>query len=172
VRFFLLSLTLLLGAQPTVPVQPLGCAGGITVLLEGQPFSSGCVLNIKAGPGIIVTPSVNSVIGGTDLSFTYNTTVLATHDNIHTNEIFCNSQNGAIAYTCNLPYKAITNYLTGMYFMLLVDQTCLTSCTLNINGLGPKSIKKSDGSSDPQGTLIAGQAKLIWYDGIVIRLMF
>jgi hypothetical protein len=35
-----------------------------------------------------------------------------------------------------------------------------------------KSIKKKDGVTDPAGSLVAGQAQLVWYDGTVIRLMY
>lgn len=162
-------------AQPSTPGQPLACGGGVTVLLNGAPLASGCVLNIQAGSGIVATPKADPAIGGTDISFSINTAVVPTHDTIHANELYCSSTNGTPAYTCNLPAKALTSLNVGSMFLLDVDATCAAACTLAIDpgvNIPAKSIKKADGTSDPQGSLIVGQAKLVWYDGNVFRLMF
>lgn len=160
-------------AQPASPGQPLACGGGVTVLLNGKSLSTGCVLNILAGNGIIATPRADPAIGGTDLSFSYNPVLIPTHDQIHNDENYCNSTNGTTLYTCSLPNKALTSgYVLGMMFLLNVDATCAASCMLNIDGNGVKTITKSDGMTAPGGALIAGQAKLIWYDGTIFRLMY
>lgn len=71
-----LATALVAAAQPQPPGQPLACGGGVTVLLNGAPLSTGCVLNIKAGNGILATPMANPAIGGTDLSFSYNSALV------------------------------------------------------------------------------------------------
>ena len=167
----LITAVVALRAQPSAPGQPLACGGGITVLLNGVPLSAGCVLNIKAGSGIVATPAANPAIGGTDLSFSYNTALIATHDTTHSNENFCDSTNGTTLYACKLPNKALLAYARGNTFFLAVDVTCAASCTVNIDTVGPISIKQSDGTTDPGGLLIAGQGKWIWYDGKIFRLM-
>jgi hypothetical protein len=162
---------LALGAQPTPPGPPLACGGAVTILLNGVPLSSGCVLNLTAGFGVIVTAAANTGIGGTDLSFSYNSALIPTHDTIHANENYCESTNGTTGYTCQLPDKTLTVYSRGQLFLIVVDATCVTNCTLNINTVGRTSIKRADGTTDPGGLLIAGQARLIWYDGTVFRLI-
>jgi hypothetical protein len=158
-------------SEPAPPGQPAACAGGVTVLLNGAPLSSGCVLNIKAGSGIMATPSSNPSIAGTDLSFAYNPALLPTHDTIHANENWCDSTNGTLRYTCSLPNKTLANgYNVGMELLLRVDATCAPTCTVNVDGDGDVTITQFDGVSPPNGALVAGQAKRVWYDGTVFRI--
>ena len=160
-------------AQPQPPGPPLACGGGVTVLLNGAPLSAGCVLNIKAGTGIIATPAANPAIGGTDLSFSYNTALIPTHDTIHANENFCDSTNGTVFYTCNLPNKALVALARGNVFLLAADTACASGCSLRIDGVGqsPITIKQADGVTDPNGLLVAGQARWVWFDGKIFRLL-
>jgi hypothetical protein len=158
-------------AQPAPPGQPLICGGGITVLLEGNPLASGCVLNIRAGSGIVATPAADPAIGGTDLMFSYNTILIPTHDQIHANENYCESSNGTPQYTCKLPDKALLVYQRGQEFLLVIDTPCPAGCTLNIDSVGVRSIKQSDGATDPGALIVAGQATRVWFDGTVFRLI-
>lgn len=158
-------------AQPQPPGQPLICGGGVTILLEGMPLASGCVLNIKAGPGILATPQANPAIGGTDLSFGYNTALIPTHDQAHANENFCESTNGTSLYTCKLPNKALLAYQRGQTFLLVVDAPCIAGCSVNIDKVGPKALKQDDGLTDPGNTLLTGRARWIFYDGTIFRLL-
>jgi hypothetical protein len=149
-------------AQPTPPAQPQACAGGVTVLLEGQPLASGCVLNLKAGPGIIATPKADPTIGGTDLIFGYNTATMATLDEVHANVNYLVSSNGTPACTASLSTpgnKALTVYQAGELFLLNADAACTS---LNIDNVGARTFV---------GTLTPGTAKLIWFDGTVFRLV-
>ena len=107
-----------------------------------------------------------------DCTPSFNTALIPTHDTIHANESYCASSNGTTAYTCSMPDKALTAYTAGQVFLLNVDTTCATSCSLNIDSLGLKSITKKDGLTAPGGALVAGQAQFVWYDGTVIRLMY
>jgi len=71
-----------------------------------------------------------------------------------------------------MPDKALLSYSVGQVFLLNVDTTCASSCSLNIDGLGAISVKEKDGLTDPTGTLVAGQAQFVWYDGTLLRLMY
>lgn len=165
----------LLAQAPAPPSTPSVCGGGVTILLNGQTLTNainGCVLNLVTGSGIIESAIPNSSINGTVITFSYNPVLIPTHDTIHNNENYCISSNGTVGYTCSLPNKTLVNgYSPGMLFLLNVDTTCATSCTLNIDSNGPKTITQNDGITPPNSILIAGQAKLIWYDGIVFRLV-
>jgi len=101
----------------------------------------------------------------------YNSALVSTHDSVHNNENYCFSTNGTPQYTCMLPYKVITAYQTGMTFVLVADAPCISSCSLNVDTVGPVNIKKSDGTTDPGGALIAGEPQWVFYDGKVFRLM-
>lgn len=164
---------IIVSAQPSAPNAPLACGGGITVLLNGSPLSSGCVLNIKAGSGIIATPLADPAIGGTDLSFAVNSAIVPYWTSLQRNPFFLQSVNGTTAYTASLPNSVLqSGYQRGMAFLLLVDTPCSTGCTLNIDSNGVAAIKQADGTTDPAtGQLPAGQPKWIWYDGTVWRLV-
>lgn len=83
---------------------------------------------------------------------------------------FCNSTNGTAQFTCSLKNtKVLLVYTKGMVITLLTDVTC-TSCTVNIDDLGGKSIKDSlTGLIDVK--IIGNQPHLIFYDGVVFRLI-
>ena len=147
-------------------------AQNVSVQLGGSPVGSRAALNFNPGTGILqacsddgparnritCTPSVNAA-------------VVSTHDTVHSNENYCFSSNGTPAYTCQMPFKQLLSYQTGMTFLLNTDAPCLAGCSLNIDSLGPVTIQRSDGSSDPQGALRAHEPQWIFYDGKVFRLM-
>jgi hypothetical protein len=58
-----------------------------------------------------------------------------------------------------------------MTFVLVVDVPCNNRCSLDVDNLGPVSIKRSDGVLDPGGSLLPGQPQWVFYDGQVFRLM-
>lgn len=79
------------------------------------------------------------------------------------------SSASATAYTC-APSPAFTSYAAGMALTFVPDVTSGTTPTLNINSLGAKNIKLSDGSSNPiSGFFLAGQAYQLTYDGTSLR---
>lgn len=157
--------------QPAPPGQATACAGGVTILLAGKPLSAGCVLNILPGNGIIATPSADPAIGGTDLSFSYNSALIPTLDTEHANPNYCKSTNGTPAYTCKLPVKQLVEYTEGQAFLLNVDQACSAGCTLAVDLLPSRTIKNSDGVTDPNGALIPGRAQWVWFDGTIFRMV-
>lgn len=144
----------------------------VTVDVGGVRVGSRGALNLVSGNGIMEAcrdegPSNNRVT----CEPSYNSAVVATHDTVHNNENYCFSTNGTIRYTCKLPYKAITAYQTGMTFVLVTDTECSASCSLNIDNAGYVNIKRSDGTTDPGGTLNVGEPQWVFYDGKVFRLM-
>ena len=145
---------------------------GVNIALNGTTQGTQATLNFISGTGIVQSCSNNAGASRVDCTPSFNTALIPTHDTIHANESYCASSNGTTAYTCSMPDKALPSYSLGQAFLLNVDSTCASSCSLNIDGLGVKSIKKKDGVTDPTGTLIAGQAQFVWYDGTVIRLMY
>jgi hypothetical protein len=160
VAAFVLSLAAA-GAQPA--------GDGLTVQVGGKTVGKRPVLNLVPGNGIMhsCTDTGNRV----DCTASYNSALIATHDTVHANENYCASTNSTIAYTCDLRPKALEHYSVGMTFLVNVDVSCTTSCSLSINGLPTTSLKRIDGTTDPGGTLIAGEPQWIFYDGKVFRLM-
>lgn len=64
---------------------------------------------------------------------------------------------------------SITSYITGMSIILSVDTTSNGTVTLNINGLGTKSVMKVDSTGTPinltGSDLVDGRQYLFMYDG-------
>jgi hypothetical protein len=123
---------------------------GVTIQVGGMTVGTRGALDLESGNGVLQT--CRDDYGGNRIVCTpsYNSALIATHDTIHSNENYCFSSNGTATYTCRMRYKVLTAYETGA---------------------GVKNIKKSDGTTDPQGVLIAGQPQWIFYDGSVFRLM-
>lgn len=147
-------------------------AQSIAVEVGGRPVGTRGALNLESGNGIMESCRDEGA-GNNRITCTpsYNSAVISTHDSVHSNENFCVSTNGTTQYTCKLPYKTIASYQTGMTFVLLTDAPCDAACSLNIDSVGAVTIKKSDGTTDPAGTLAAGDPQWVFYDGRVFRLM-
>jgi hypothetical protein len=151
-----------------------GAAGisGVTVDLNGSTAGTQPALNFISGAGIVQSCTNNVGASRVDCTPSFNTALIPTHDTIHANESYCASSNGTTAYTCSMPDKALVSYSVGQVFLLNVDTTCASSCSLNIDGVGLVNIKQKDGVTAPAGTPVAGQAVFVWYDGTIIRLMY
>ena len=146
------------------------CAQSITVQVGGKPVGSGTTLNFESGTGIIQSchPDAGARITCTP---SYDAALIANRDALHGAENYCSSATRATAYVCRISSGTLANYRTGMSFVLVVDTTCSDKCSLNMDGIGPAGIKRSDGVLDPGGTLVAGQPQWVFYDGQVFRLM-
>jgi hypothetical protein len=151
-----------------------GSAGisGVSVDLNGTPEGTQPTLNFISGTGIVQVCVNNVADSRVDCTPSFNTALIPTHDTIHANESYCASSNGTTGYTCSMPDKALPSYSVGQAFLLKVDTTCASACSLNIDGLGAVTITQKDGMTAPAGVLIAGQAQFVWYDGTVMRLMY
>ncbi len=144
---------------------------GLRIQVDGKPVGAENDLNLIPGTGILHVCVDNPGHKRVDCTPSFNTALIPTHDTLHANENYCASSNGTFLYTCRLPNKALTSYNAGMTFVLVVDVDCSAACSLNIDHVGLKNIKKVDGTTDPRGALLAGQPQWIFYDGTVFRLM-
>lgn len=74
-------------------------------------------------------------------------------------------------YTC-APSPALTAYASGTTLGFVPDVTASAGAvTVNVNSLGAKSVKESDGTTNPTATdLIAGKSYSLLYDGAVFRI--
>lgn len=64
------------------------------------------------------------------------------------------------------PVPTITAYTAGQIFSFKATNANTTTSTLNVNGLGVKTIKKGSGATDlVSGDIAAGQVVLVEYDG-------
>jgi hypothetical protein len=147
-------------------------AQNVTVEVGARAVGTRGALNLESGNGILQNCRDEGAANNRITCVpSYNSALISTHDSVHNNENYCFSTNGTTQYTCRMPYKAVTAYQTGMAFVLFVDATCSAFCSLNIDSVGPVNIKKSDGSIDPGGALVAGEPQWVFYDGKVFRLM-
>jgi hypothetical protein len=147
-----------------------GWAQNITVQVGGRPVGSASTLNFESGSGIIQSchPDGNSRITCTPSS---DLAVVASRDAIHGNENTCISATHSTSYACRISRGSLLAYIPGMTFVLTVDVPCANQCSLNLDGLGPVTIKRSDGTTDPLGALAPGEPQWVFYDGQLFRLM-
>ena len=145
-------------------------AQNITVQVGGRPVGSASTLNFESGSGIIQSchPDGNSRITCTPSS---DLAVVASRDSMHGNENTCISATHSTSYACRISRGTLLGYPPGMTFVLTVDVPCANQCSLNIDGLGPVTIKRSDGLTDPLGSLLPGEPQWVFYDGQIFRLM-
>lgn len=153
----------------------VACAQNLAVEVGGRPVGSTNTLNFESGTGVIQTchPDADPKTGAPRITCTpsVDTAYIATRNNIHGSENYCLSATKSTSYACRMSNGILGSYSTGMTFVLIVDVPCTGQCSLNIDGLGPVSIKRSDGSLDPGGSLAAGEPQWVFYDGRVFRLI-
>ena len=177
-------------------VVPPGPLGYITAWPAGVTQPLAATLNAPAGNVVnslaIVAAGTAGAIniyasGATDLvidisgyylpSPTQPSIQLVTFGQLYANPLLCLSVNGTFAYTCKLPFFALSSwystYQAGMMFFLVPDTTCSAACSLVVDGVGsaPVSIKQSDGVTDPGGQIVAGVGTWVWFDGKVFRIL-
>jgi hypothetical protein len=167
----IIALPLAFVAQPTAPGAPVISTGQVGILVGGVPIAAEPNINFASSQGILQIASDNPAMSRVDVTPAVNSTYVPTFNQLHANINFCDSVNGTTIYSCDLPSAPLIGYARGNSFLLAVDTTCAATCTVNISTLGPVAIYQSDGMTAPNGSLIAGQAKWIWYDGKVFRLV-
>lgn len=88
-------------------------------------------------------------------------------------ELFCLSTGGSsIAYSCALNPQ-LQSYSAGLVVRWRPDvDPAGGSITLNIDGLGDRAIRRSDGVSDPvSGEIRTGELYLLWFNGVEFRII-
>lgn len=145
-------------------------AQNITVQVGGRPVGSGTTLNFESGTGIIQSCHPD---GANRITCTpsYDSAIIPNRDALHGTQNYCSSATGNTSYACRISSGTLATYTPGMTFVLVVDVPCNNRCSLNVDALGPISIKRSDGVTDPGGALAAGQPQWVHYDGSVFRLI-
>jgi hypothetical protein len=156
---------------PPPPGPPMAATGAVGILVNGLPIAAEPNVNFQSGNGILETAQDNPANHRVDIMPNTNSVFSATVDQVHHTPNFCDSTNGTKLYTCKMPTRALSSLRRGDSFLLAVDATCMPTCSLSIDGLQPPTtILQADGVTSPNGALIAGEAKWIWYDGEVFRL--
>ena len=85
---------------------------------------------------------------------------------------FCADTGTSGAYACNL-MPAIGGYVAGSQYCFQANSTNAGAATLNLNGLGPKAVRKYAGGSLidlDANDIIAGQRVCVIYDGTYMQL--
>lgn len=72
------------------------------------------------------------------------------------------------SYTVTIP--GITAYYTGLEITFKTGVANTTACTLNVNGLGARTIKKNISGDLETGDIVAGQIITVVYDGINFQI--
>jgi hypothetical protein len=151
-----------------------GGGGTLNLSVNGSSIASQPGLNFIAGSSMTQTCVNNSGASRVDCTPSLNTAVALTNANAQANKPwFCSSTNGTTSYTCSLSAAAaLTSYTSGMWLLLVVDTTnTSTQPTLNVDGVGAKSMTQSDGATVPTaGQIVAAKPYWIYYDGTVFRL--
>jgi hypothetical protein len=146
---------------------------GVNIAVNGTTQGTQPTLNLIPGNGISESCVNNAGANRVDCTPSLNTAVALTIATAQAGKPdYCNSTNGSGAYTCSLSSAAVlTAYTPGMHLTLSTDTTNIASATLNVDSLGIKSIKQSDGVTDPaSGQIVAGRPVTLYFDGTVWRL--
>lgn len=145
-------------------------SGGYAIIqVGGTPVTSEGTLNLIGGSGGVVVCVDNPGATRTDCTLSTNfTTVLSIHAAQSGVTYFCSSTNGTTALTCsfnNTGGSLLTAYTKGMMVLVTSTTSSITSGTLDIDSLGPHSLKRSDCTTDIGTDLVANGGILFWYNG-------
>ena len=146
---------------------------GVAVAVNGTTQGTQPTLNFVSGSGITQVCANNTGSSRVDCTPSLNTAVALTIATSQAGKAdYCYSSNGTDAYTCTLNASAaLTAYTAGMHVTLNADAGNTGASSLNIDGLGAKNIKQSDGATDPtSGQIVAGRPTVVYFDGTVWRL--
>ena len=76
------------------------------------------------------------------------------------------------AYTATSPSgHAVASYAAGVLYMLAANHTNSGAASLNVDGLGAKSIKTADGGDVLSGDIVSGGRYLLVYDGTNFQIV-
>ncbi len=86
-------------------------------------------------------------------------------------QLFCNDTLGnPLIYSCSLATSgsaALTQYTNGMVVRFVSTGGTATSATLNIDGVGPKTVYKADCTTQIGTDIAPNQMYQLWYNGAV-----
>jgi hypothetical protein len=133
--------------------------------------------NIKLTSGSAINPS--DLLSGMIAIFEYDGTNLqllnpaswASQSQIQNGTLVYAADSGsANSYAANIS-PAISGYITGMEFRIKISNTNTGASTLNLNSLGTKNIKLTNGSAINPNDIISGMIAYFAYDGTNMQLL-
>lgn len=96
--------------------------------------------------------------------------VALTSDIQNASYIYAADSGGSDAYAITLS-PAITAYVTGQIFLFKANTANTGAATLNVNGIGAKTIKKNKDQTLADGDIKAGALVLVQYDGTDLQML-
>jgi hypothetical protein len=144
----------------------------LTVDANGTTVGSRAILNFVTGGGILDT----LLDTGTQINVEAmaDTAVMQSRaaEQSGATTLCASASGSSTVYTCSMT-PTLDLYTTGMTLEWEPDVTGAGGpTTLNIDTLGPKSLKLADGATDPTALdMVGGRLNSIWYDGSVFRLV-
>lgn len=160
------------GASLWEPRNVTGGGGSLTWESAATAVGSRPIANLLAGTGLLnIVSDTGSKI---NIQQSLNTAVVLTRTAHQAGTVlFCNSTtNSAVAYRCVMN-PTLTAYTMPLALHWRPDVTNSGGAmTLEIDGLGARTVKLSDGVTDPSaGDIKAGVLYPVWYDGVLFRLL-
>jgi hypothetical protein len=150
------------GAAPTINVDSLGAKN--LVWPNGTALAANDIAT--GGKALIVYDGTSFQV------LTTNAEASITKANIQNQSFSYLADSGAAdAYVITL-VPAVTAYVAGQRFSFLATNANTTTSTLNVNGLGVKTIKKNGGANNlDSGDIIAAQMVDVEYDGTDFQMV-
>ncbi|MBY0375603.1 MAG: hypothetical protein K2Q23_16525 [Bryobacteraceae bacterium] len=149
-----------------------GAGNPITVRAAGVDVGNRSIVNFIAGNGVLQTLSDTGL--AINIQQDIDPAIVQTQGAAQAGaNLYCASSGAsATAYTCSLN-PVLTAYTTGMLVRWRPDVASAGgSITLNIDGLGTRPVRLSDGTANPpSGVIQAQRLYQLWYDGSVFRLV-
>lgn len=152
----------------STPIAKLDFSGNMfTTVTDFRVLTS--ARNILCGTGLVC--SENPVSGELTVDTDTASTLLTKATLQAGQTVRCVSASTSNAHSCNLS-PSLTSYSNGMALEFVASAAALSgTTTVNVDGLGSRSIKRADGISDPAANQIpAGLQVALRYDGNVFRL--
>lgn len=143
-----------IGVDTPQVLQTLQEAFETAVIVGGVPATNSTA-------GLIKTANSTQVDAGTADDGTYKYVVTADFIKSRTYLVDTGAAN---AYVIT-PNPSISAYVAGQTFTFKATNANTTTCTLNVSGLGTKTIKKINGNALLSGNIVANQIITVVYDG-------
>lgn len=149
-----------------------GSAGALTIDSNGSAVGTRSVANFVPGAGIInVISDTGTMINVQQAVDSATVLTRAGHQSGQT--LLCASSGGSgSAYTCRMS-PTLSSYQSGMVLNWTPDVNGVGGpTTLNVDLLGARAVKLSDGVTDPTSSdLFGGRMYTIWFNGSNFRLL-
>ena len=149
-----------------------GSPGTISFESNGSVVGTKGVVNFL--PGFGLTSALTNTSTKLTVQYFIDTSKIVSRASLQAGaDLACTPASGsATNYVCAMT-PTLAAYATGMQINWKPDVNGGGGATgLEIDSLGPKSIKLADGLTDPlPGDILAGRSQQLWYDGTVFRLV-